>query len=403
MRESFCKRQLGDRKTRERFNMKEHIHSNDFEQLAKKGWEDLSARLDRELPVQKIPAKGLPYGKIAAVLALLCGVLLLSLLISKQKAKRAPFQPVPKIVNNISFNVQSPDIVINLPEPAAPLILAEKHLIIASPSLPLSSSSSSSSSSSVSVDILADKKQDLPQTVDLHDNIFDKYIKKIPIIWSAVALNKVEDVANNQAAIKLQKLASLDRHARLGVNLNSATHGMFQSVSVGGGISVSFPIGKRFSVEPGVGYDKMRFSEIDVPAQDPEFSLARAIQATPSLNVKYRVRNSIEMPVSVHYQPIRQLALTGGVDVGLLISQQMVFEQNGYSGFDAYKKQLNEGELNQLNRVNIGAHGGVSWFPTSDWKLGVYYGQNLTPEKKMKQQKLKFSNHIFKVRMARYF
>ena len=111
------------------------------------------------------------------------------------------------------------------------------------------------------------------------------------------------------------------------------------------------------------------------------------------------------MPVSFHFKPVRQFALTGGVDVGLLISQRMEFESDNraYDPFKSYKKQLNDSELNQINRFNLAAHGGVSWFPTQSWKLGVFYGQNLTNETKAKESKLKFSNHSFKVRMARYF
>ncbi len=393
MRENFCKKPLGDGKTRERFNMKGQIHSDDFGPLADKGWKSLSARLDRELPVHKAPKKGIPYRKMAVVLALLCGVLLLSLLFSQQKTTRTPFQPIPKIVNQISFNIQQPDIVVNLLEPSAPTYLAEKRPIFATPN------PANIESSSFTIPI---RKSPTAESIGLRYRNFSQYITQLPTV-NPVALNATTDLVTKQTQIKLQKLAANERHTRLGVNFNSATHGKLESASVGGGISVSFPIGKRFSVEPGVGYDLMRFKEMVVPNEGNEFSLARAVMATPSLNVKYRVRKSIEMPVSIHYQPIRQLALTGGVDVGLLISQRMVFESNNYTGMDAYKKQLNESELNQLNRVNIGAHGGVSWFPSSDWKLGVYYGQNLTSEKKLKQQKLKFSNHIFKVRMARYF
>ncbi len=373
--------------------MKGHIHSDDFGQLADKGWNDLSARLDRELPTPKVPIYRLPYQKIAIVLALLCGVLLFTMMLSKQKTKRAPFQPIPQIVNNISFNVQQPDIVLNLVEPSISPILSEKNPIFAKAERQ-DINNSSVESTSISAH---------SPVIGLKHSFFSHYISQLPIIQRTVSSEKIAEVTSNQKQVKLKQLALNKRHTRLGFNVSSGMHGKMQSASVGGGISVSFPIGKRFSVEPGVGYDMMRFNELKIANEGDEFSLARAVMATPSLDVKYRVRKSIEMPLSIHYQPIRQLALTGGVDVGLLISQKMVFESNGYSGFDAYKKQLNEGELNQLNRVNIGAHGGVSWFPSNDWKLGLYYGQNLTSEKKLKQQKLKFSNHIFKVRMARYF
>ena len=373
--------------------MKGHIHSDDFGPLADKGWKSLSARLDKELPVRKVPPKGVPYRKIAVVLALLCGVLLLYLLLSQQKTTRTPFQPIPKIVNNISFNVQQPDIVVNnLLEPSAPNSLAEKKPVIVANRQALS-------------EIPIPKTTDYTShtTIRLHYNNLSKYVDQLPTTLKPVAISTNADISLTKSQIKLQNLEAPKRHTRLGVNLSSSTHGMLQSAGVGGGISVSFPVGKRFSVEPGVGYDLARFNEINLPNEEQAFTFARTAMASPNLNVRYRVRKSIEMPVSVHYQPIRQLALTGGVDVGLLISQRMVFESNGYSGLDVYKQQLNDSELNQLNRLNIGAHGGVSWFPSNDWKLGVYYGQNLTAEKKVKQQKLKFSNHIFKVRMARYF
>lgn len=375
--------------------MKEHIHSDEFEKLANKGWNDLSAKLDRELPLPNGPINDFPFRKVAVVLALLFGVLLMSVILSRPKTHSPSFQPVPKIVNHISFDVQSPDIVVNLLEPSAPTSLAGKN--------PVFAINAKDATNVESYTFLAPNR---PKTevIGLQYNNFSKYTPQLPRVQGSVTSNVVADMSTNQTQVNLKKLNSKDRHVRLGVNLNSATHGALQSASIGGGISVSFPIGKKFRMEPGVGYDLMRFSEIPIPNDGTEFSLARAVKATPSLNVKYRVRKSIMMPLSIHYQPIRQLALTGGVDVGLLISQRMVFEStNSYSGFDSYKKQLNQGELNQLNRVNIGAHGGVSWFPTNTWKLGLYYGQNLTSEKKLKQQKLKFSNHIFKVRMARYF
>jgi len=375
--------------------MKEHIHSDEFEKLANKGWNDLSAKLDRELPLPNGPINDFPFRKVAVVLALLFGVLLMSVILSRPKTHSPSFQPVPKIVNHISFDVQSPDIVVNLLEPSAPTSLAEKNPVFAI-----------NAKDATNVESYAFLAPNRPKTevIGLQYNNFSKYTPQLPRVQGSVTSNVVADMSTNQTQVNLKKLNSKDRHVRLGVNLNSATHGALQSASIGGGISVSFPIGKKFRMEPGVGYDLMRFSEIPIPNDGTEFSLARAVKATPSLNVKYRVRKSIMMPLSIHYQPIRQLALTGGVDVGLLISQRMVFEStNSYSGFDSYKKQLNQGELNQLNRVNIGAHGGVSWFPTNTWKLGLYYGQNLTSEKKLKQQKLKFSNHIFKVRMARYF
>ncbi len=392
MQESFCKKRLGDGKTRERFNMKGHIHSDDFGPLADKGWKSLSARLDKELPVRKVPQNGVPYRKIAVVLTLLCGVLLLSLLLSQQKTTRPPFQPIPKIVNNISFNVQQPDIVVNLLEPSAPIYLAEKKPVIVANHQALS-------------EIPISKTTDYTShtTIGLHYNNFSKYVDQLPTTLKPVAISTNADISSTKSQIKLQNLAAPKRLIRLGVNLSSSTRGRLQSTGVGGGISVSFPVGKRFWVEPGVGYDLARYNEVTSSNEGDAFAYARTAMASPSLNVKYRVRKSIEMPVSIHYQPIRQLALTGGVDVGLLISQRMVFESNGYSGLDVYKQQLNDSELNQLNRLNIGAHGGVSWFPSNDWKLGVYYGQNLTAEKKVKQQKLKFSNHVFKVRMARYF
>ena len=375
--------------------MKEHIHSDEFEKLANKGWNDLSAKLDRELPLPNGPINDFPFRKVAVVLALLFGVLLMSVILSRPKTHSPSFQPVPKIVNHISFDVQSPDIVVNLLEPSAPTSLAGKNPVFAI-----------NAKDATNVESYAFLAPNRPKTevIGLQYNNFSKYTPQLPRVQGSVTSNVVADMSTNQTQVNLKKLNSKDRHVRLGVNLNSATHGALQSASIGGGISVSFPIGKKFRMEPGVGYDLMRFSEIPIPNDGTEFSLARAVKATPSLNVKYRVRKSIMMPLSIHYQPIRQLALTGGVDVGLLISQRMVFEStNSYSGFDSYKKQLNQGELNQLNRVNIGAHGGVSWFPTNTWKLGLYYGQNLTSEKKLKQQKLKFSNHIFKVRMARYF
>ncbi len=391
MQESFCKKRLGDGKTRERFNMKGHIHSDDFGPLADKGWKSLSARLDKVLPVRKAPQKGVPYRKIAVVLALLCGVLLLSLLLSQQKTTRTPFQPIPKIVNQISFNVQQPDIVVNLLEPSAPsTYLAEKKpIIVASQQSILESSTPETSSRGKTI------------SGGLQYNNFSKYVDQLPTALAPVEANRDVDMSSSPTQIKIQNIAAPKRLTRLGVNLSSSTRGRLQSTGVGGGISVSFPVGKRFWVEPGVGYDLARYNELTSSNEGDTF--ARTVMASPSLNVKYRVRKSIEMPVSIHYQPIRQLALTGGVDVGLLISQRMVFESNGYSGLDVYKQQLNDSELNQLNRLNIGAHGGVSWFPSNDWKLGVYYGQNLTAEKKVKQQKLKFSNHVFKVRMARYF
>lgn len=376
--------------------MKGNIQSNDFSQLAEKGWNDLSARLDRELPVTEKPAQSFPFRKTAVVLALLFGVLLLTFMLTQQKT-RAPFQSVPKIINHITFDVQQPDIVVSLLAPSASIsstLLTEKKQILQTDNIQTNS-------------VVFRKKvtfSDAMESSGLQYENIGKYISKLPSSVSPINYNGQSVVAQSQAQVKLQKVASSERHTRLGFNLNSTTHGLFQSASVGGGVSVSFPIGKRFSVEPGVGYDMMRFKEMDHLELESEFSLARAVMATPSLNVKYRVRKSIAMPLSIHYQPIRQFALTGGVDVGLLISQQMVFEnENSYKGFDAYKKQLNEGELNQLNRINIGAHGGVSWFPTDGWKLGLYYGQNLTTEKKLKQEKAKLYNHIFRIRMARYF
>jgi len=376
--------------------MKGNIQSNDYSQLAEKGWNDLSARLDRELPVTVKPAQSFPFRKTAVVLALLFGVLLLTFMLTQQKT-RAPFQSVPKIINHITFDVQQPDIVVSLLDPSASIsatLLTEKKQTLQTDNIRTNS-------------VVFRKKvifSDTKESSGLQDENIGK-ISKLPSPVSTINYNGQSVITQSQAQVKLQKAAPSERHTRLGFNLNSTTHGLFQSESVGGGVSVSFPIGKRFSVEPGVGYDMMRFKEMkNHLALESEFSLARAVMATPSLNVKYRVRKSIAMPLSIHYQPIRQFALTGGVDVGLLISQQMVFEnENSYKGFDTHKKQLNEGELNQLNRVNIGAHGGVSWFPTDGWKLGLYYGQNLTTEKKLKQKKAKLYNHIFKIRMARYF
>lgn len=372
--------------------MKQPIHSKEFGRLADKGWNDLAERLNREMPVEKPVRK--PIAWLPRILAAVTLLFVFMLGYSfESKKHRAPFQPIPNIVNNISFEVPQP--IINLRSPMAHLdaaqpVLAEKIDMLQKTLV-----------TSVEIEKINEvgqaRKLNMGQK-EFQFGVFDY----LPFGGADVKTTQKNDLSTK--IVEFEKIPKKVRYPKLGFNLNSSTHGLFESSSIGGGVSISFPIGKKFSVEPGVGYDLMKIKEIKAE-ENSEFSLARALMATPSLNVKYRVRQSIEMPLSFHYQPIRQIAFTGGVDVGLLITQRMVFETNSFSnqGFDSYKKQLNDSELNQLERFNFGAHGGVAWQPSQNWKLGVYYGQNILNKKKETQPKLKFSNHVFKVRMAHYF
>ncbi len=381
--------------------MKRNIQSDEFGFLAEKGWNKLSERLDREMPAEKSRPKAFGWMTRAAIVA--ASLIIVSALgyFLKPTHSRVPMEPIRPIVNHITFQVESPDIVINR-------IMTPKSVVT-----PKFLSENKTSLQTFSKELSGDTQDDVTKKdASANPNVIG--VGRQRVLRSTTFLATKSQEIDYEYVLSKEPVPgfialdnkNLGRHAKLGFNLSSTSRGLLQSLGVGGGVSVAFPIGKKFSVEPGVGYDLTKYPEQKVDLIDePIFGLARMVHATPNLNVKYRMRQSIELPLSIHYHPIKQIALTGGVDVGLLISQRMVFENSNlaYSGFDAYKNQLNQSEMNQLNRFNFGAHGGVSWFPTVNWKLGLYYGQNLTNERKIKEKKLKFSNHIFKVRMARYF
>ncbi len=378
--------------------MKHKNHIEDFGALSEKGWQDLASRLDVQMPTPKRSGLSLFQKSIVASLLLLVGVLAYGLF---RPAPVHPTSPVlAPIINKISFKVDVPDVTIsplvgNLDSPVAP-----KH-----PKRLVDTKLKESSPTS-SAHLNLNPKEVLTKSLFVKPYLYRNH--KVTIGLPSHDMHIIPTVASSLPAnVSLTIKEKIpERHVRLGVNVSASTRGLVSGVGAGSGISVIFPIGKWFSVEPGVGYGLMKLNSPEAPKQPQEdFFYRRSFVAIPDLTVAYRVRQFIEMPVSFHFQPIRQIALTGGVDVGLLVSQEMVFEtgKQPYNAFSNFKKQKSDNEFSQLNRLNFAAHGGVSWFPTNTWKLGVYYGQNLTKESEVKHSKLKFSNHIFKVRLARYF
>lgn len=371
--------------------MKRFNNSEDFGSLADKGWNDLSSKLDAHIPV-KTPVRSSFYQKIiAASLLLLIGLLVFGYSLRKKETRTV--QPLPQIVNHFSFNVEAPKIAL----------------------LPLVKNSSSnlkSPDTKNKIDFSAAHLDMKEPNKSQNDLFAQEFLARELVLSTRLLPTKLTQVDHTldrtiEGAAKVVDLPlQLDsKNARLGINLNSSARGFLEGTGIGGGVSVVFSIGKWFSVEPGVGYNVMKMGTPTQKVESVKYPTVAAFAATPDMEIKYRLRQSIAMPLSFHFQPIKQFALTGGVDVGLLISQRMAFETDNraYDPFKSYKKQLSDSELNQMNRFNLAAHGGVSWFPTQSWKLGLFYGQNLTNETKAKQSKPKYSNHSFKVRMAYYF
>ncbi len=364
----------------------------DFGPLADKGWSQLSERLDKELPTSTAAPKYRAGYKLLASVITLIGLMLITYSIgaNKQNRKVAVLEP---ITTNITFDV-----------PVAPLSIERPNIV-----------------KTIVNKVIITHNEPIEGHIISEVAFTPKQAKESLLLNEVKAMQIVSTLprqvfapTSNMASAHLVKriLSSSEKSIKpithkklpvLGFNLSSSANGIIQGGGVGGGMSVLFPISKKFSLEPGLGYGLMRYNNLPTNlSSEADVSFARVAPA-PKSDLRYRLHQTIEMPLSVHYRPIEQLALTGGLDIDLLISQRMVFAQteNGLVG-SAYAKSLNASEMNQLNRVNLGAHGGVSWFPVNEWKIGVYYGQNLLGKTKS-DSKLKFSNQTYKVRLAHYF
>lgn len=368
--------------------MKKNLRPEEFDQLADIGWSQMAQRLDKSMPTKVAAPARNNWWKLASILMLI-GLGFLSMLLHKQS--KATVEPLIPLVSHFSFTVPAPNIEVNIP--------TQNHRIAQN-----LQANKTASSSTIVIETTELAQQDTPSNLNTRLNINIQTKKStsasnldLSIVAPISSLKMNLEHEQNPALPMLEKGR---RQARFGVNMNLATTTRFDMASVGGGFSVLLPLGKRFSIEPGVGYGLTRWNE------DKHFNdaIAAKYAAAPGLNVDYRVRQSLELPISLHYQPVPKISLTGGLDLNLLLYHRMVFESiGGYRGLDVYKDQMNQAELNKMNRINVRAHGGVAWTPTRDWGVGVSYNQNLMPNTKEKSSKLRFFNHTFKLRMSRYF
>ena len=372
--------------------MKDQLNK-DFGPLADKGWSQLSKRLDKELPTAIATPRHKASYTFAASIVALVGLMLLTYFLTQSTDEDRKVSVLEPIVTNITFNIPVAPITIERPivvqqtikKYSIQKIGTASSMVVATPN-----------NAKKLTSLLVNQEKTFQVATSL-----SRHMVPLPWVEPKSAKLGISLTSNPSTEEELVPLVNKRKLPALGFNFSSSANGFVQGAGVGGGVSMLFSLTEKFSIEPGLGYGLMRYNNPASQASN-EMAFAR-VAPTPHSDLRYRLRQSIEMPLSVHYRPVRQLALTGGLDIDLLISQRMIFAKTESSLVgSAYAKSLNDTEMNQLNRFNFGAHGGVSWFPVNEWKIGVYYGQKLLNQTKI-DSKLKFSNQTYKVRLAHYF
>jgi len=378
----------------------------DFGPLADKGWELLRQRLDEVMPVRERRVVVRPaYVVLTALLFFLLGSGLAWLLIRPGREVRRDISPLPPIIHQISFVAPPP--VLELPLPGVRVRSTGKQPSSVLRGVADVSSDNASMVRHIPIRTSSAASQSQRSTA-ARLRVAAEQLAQVPLPPKRPELDVVAplpDLKWEEGPTAFAALKSLIDDAELGVHSAVLASGK-DALGLSGGLSVGIPLSKRFSFESGVDFTAIKYAEPVPSWNNTNFGMARVTSGVYSLRIKSRLRQSVHIPFSVRYHATRKLALSGGVDLGLLVSQRLYFASSHLYNSDfikSYRHQLEESELSRLKRFNVGVRTGVVWSPLRHWRLGLYYGRNIFKQYRDTKNELALPHDHLRLQVSRHF